>query len=88
MNKVRRDFYTCRESDCRDAQPKQLSAEQQNYDADQRANDGDREVHRRILKGHGVDAFVTNACLFDFDAWHKHRYTFAESPIIYRAGGI
>ncbi len=68
MNKVRRDFYTCRESDRRDAQPKQLSTEQQNYGADQRANDRDRKMHRRILDGHGVEAFVANVCLFDFGA--------------------
>ncbi len=68
MNKVRRDFYTCRESDRRDAQPKQLSTEQQNYGADQRANDRDRKMHRRILDGHVVEAFVANACLFDFGA--------------------
>src|SRR6266508_3241988 len=61
MNKVRRDFYTCRESDRRDAQPKQLSAEQQNYDADQRANNRDRKMRRRILDGHVREAFVATS---------------------------
>jgi len=69
MNKVRRDFYTCRESDRRDAQPKQLSAEQQNYGADQRANNRDRKMHRRILNGHVVQTFAAaNAFVFDFGA--------------------
>ena len=55
MNQVWRDFYASRESDCGDAQPKQLSSEQQNYDADQRADNRDGEMHRRkkILDGHG-----------------------------------
>src|SRR6266542_6610583 len=61
MNKVRRDFYTCRESDRRDAQPKQLSDEQQNYDADQRAYNRDRKMRRRILDGHVREAFVATS---------------------------
>jgi hypothetical protein len=51
---VRGNFYASCESDRGDAQPKQLSAEQQNYDANQRTNDCNGKVHRResILDGH------------------------------------
>jgi hypothetical protein len=66
MDKVRDDFYPSRKSDCSDTQPEQLSAEEQNHDADQRANNGDRKMYRRILDGHVVEAFLTNACLFEF----------------------
>jgi hypothetical protein len=67
MDKMRRDFYTCRESDGSDAQPKKLTAEYQNYDADQCADDRDRKVHgrKRILDSHVVEAFAPNAFLFD-----------------------
>ena len=76
MDKMRRYFYTCCESNCGDAQPKQFSAEEQNHDADERANNCDRKVHRRILDNHGVEAFAAaNAFVFDFGARHKHRYT-------------
>ena len=55
MNQVWRNLYAGRESDCGDAQPKQFSSKQQNYNADQRADNRDRDMHRRkrILDGHG-----------------------------------
>jgi hypothetical protein len=67
MDKVRRDFDTCRESHGRHAQPEQFSAEKQNYEANQRANDADGKMHWRkeILDSHGGEAFLPEAFLFD-----------------------
>src|SRR5262249_9250444 len=47
---------------------------------DQRANNCDREMHRRkrSLDGHGVEAFAPNACLFDWAAQHKYRHVSSE----------
>ena len=55
MNQVWRNLNAGRESDRGDAQPEQLSSEKQNYNADQRADNRDREMHRqkRILDSHG-----------------------------------
>jgi hypothetical protein len=79
MDKVRRNFYTRRKSDCGDTQPKQLSTEQQNHDPYQSANNCDREVHRRkkSLDSHVVEAFAAaNTFVFDPGAWYKLRYNF------------
>ena len=53
INQMRRELYTCRESDCGNAQPEQFSSEEQNHYANQRANEWDGEVHRMNFGGHG-----------------------------------
>src|ERR1044071_9151525 len=47
---------------CGNAQPKQFSPEEQNYNADERADNRDRKMNwrERILYCHGVEKFVAN----------------------------
>jgi hypothetical protein len=70
-------LYARHKSHSHDAQPEEFSPEQQNDNADERANNRHSEVHRISLDRHSVEAFVPNACVFDFGARHKHRYTCA-----------